>query len=162
MYNIKTGRILKPVRTIYGYYQIGIRQAGKLKVYRLHRQIAKAFVENTLNKPHVNHKDGDKQNNAASNLEWVTPKENSEHSVRTGLHPTAASLPHGKLTPEVTSTARDRILAGELIQDVCKSLGVAKVSLYRAFSKLYGKQPLTIKEARKRGGDHSAHHQTLG
>ena len=33
----------------------------------------------------VNHKDGDPENNDASNLEWVTQKENVQHSVATGL-----------------------------------------------------------------------------
>lgn len=46
----------------------------------LHRLVAEHFVPNPDGKPNVNHKDGDKHNNAADNLEWVTHQENVDHS----------------------------------------------------------------------------------
>ena len=42
-------------------------------------------LPNTENKAHVNHKDGDKLNNALANLEWATEQENSQHAVDIGL-----------------------------------------------------------------------------
>jgi len=53
--------------------------------YSLHRLVAFAFLENPLNKPVVNHIDGNKINNAVSNLEWCTFSENSFHSHKTEL-----------------------------------------------------------------------------
>jgi hypothetical protein len=46
----------------------------------VHRLIAETFIPNLENKPYVNHIDGNKLNNCAINLEWVTQNENMLHS----------------------------------------------------------------------------------
>ena len=60
----------------------------KLKLEKnqfIHRLLAQAFISNPLTKPHVNHIDGNKQNNRLVNLEWSTCKENAQHAVDLGL-----------------------------------------------------------------------------
>lgn len=58
---------------------------GNLVTIRVHRAVAQAFVPNSDRKPEVNHIDGNKANNHADNLEWVTPKENMDHAWTHGL-----------------------------------------------------------------------------
>ena len=69
------------------YQEIELNDSGKRKTFRVHRLVASAFIDNPSNKPEVNHIDGNKGNNKAENLEWVTAEENNKHADRTGLQP---------------------------------------------------------------------------
>ena len=53
----------------------------KVKVSKVHRLVAYAFLEKPFGKDHVNHIDGDIYNNHVDNLEWCTPTENNTHSM---------------------------------------------------------------------------------
>lgn len=75
-----------------GYFQVKLFKDGVRKYYIVHRLVAKTFVPNPDNKPEVNHIDGNKQNNHASNLEWVTSRENQLHAFQLGLQ----KAPRGK------------------------------------------------------------------
>ena len=68
-----------------GYMSISLQLDGKTRVKSVHRLIAEAFVPNPDNKPVVNHINGIKTDNRASNLEWVTHSENDLHAYKTGL-----------------------------------------------------------------------------
>lgn len=67
------------------YLFVYLNKNHKSKYHAVHRLVAQAFIPNLENKPQVNHIDGNKTNNAVSNLEWVTQSENMLHAYRIGL-----------------------------------------------------------------------------
>ena len=79
--NKKTGRILAEFVGKDGY----LRTKCDDKTRTIHRVIALAFVPTVAGKDFVNHKDGNKQNNSAENLEWCTREENMKHAYSHGL-----------------------------------------------------------------------------
>ena len=75
-------RILKAGTNKQGYLQVHLYREGKRKSCRIHRLVADAFLENPNNLPEVNHKDEDKENNKAENLEWCSHSYNSSYNDR--------------------------------------------------------------------------------
>lgn len=121
--NKHTGNVVKPQKNGKGYLRVSI--GGKLQF--VHRLVATAYVQNPENKPCVNHKDGDKTNNCAENLEWVTNHENSIHASESGLLKKEQRHPFAKLTRQQVSfiKAHDEISSGEL----AKLFGVTRSTI---------------------------------
>lgn len=82
--NDVTNRILRQA-TQQGYKFVTLQTLIGTKRSRVHRLVANAFIENPLKKPYVNHINGIRSNNEVSNLEWVTPSENTKHAWEEGL-----------------------------------------------------------------------------
>ena len=85
-----------------GYACVTLRERGRDKRRFVHRIVAITFLDNPESKPEVNHIDGNKQNNALENLEWVTNAENEEHALLNGLnHPRKAVIGTHRKTNDV-------------------------------------------------------------
>jgi len=80
-------RLLKPWKTPNGYYMIQLCDGKRRRCTGLSRIVAEAYVKNYEPKKltQINHKDGNKENNAFFNLEWCTPSQNIYHAHYMGL-----------------------------------------------------------------------------
>lgn len=80
------GGILNPVTDECGYLRVGLHKNNKRKMYRVHRLVAQAFIENPENKPTIEHWDENKTNNHVSNLCWATKAEQMQTVPCKGYH----------------------------------------------------------------------------
>jgi hypothetical protein len=80
--NALTGKVLSGGKNSRGYLTVSLYDGStpkRPKSFLVHRLVAEAFLgESGLQ---INHKDGNKTNNEISNLEFVTAKENTRHSI---------------------------------------------------------------------------------
>lgn len=83
--NLRDGRILKQQLDSKGYHRVRVTLERKRMSFKVHREVAKAFIPNPDNLPQVNHKDGNKDNNCLENLEWISNTDNAHHAMDTGL-----------------------------------------------------------------------------
>ena len=79
------GSYIKMLSIKLGYNYVSVSLNNKCKHYRICRLVAIHFIPNPDNKPHVNHKNGNKQDDSIENLEWSTASENMYHAYKQGL-----------------------------------------------------------------------------
>ena len=123
-----TGRaeLMKPFDNGRGYLQVKLRKNGEYKTCYVHRLIAETFLENSENKPYINHKiEGDEGktmnmvifntdgsvNKEKTTIEWVTPKENNDYATRNER--VSKTLTNGKTSKRVLQLS----LSGDLIKE---------------------------------------------
>jgi len=110
-----------------GYAYVKLSKNGTTETRLLHRIVAMAFINNRYMKEEVNHIDGDKTNNSACNLEWVTRDENMRHAHNTGLM--AYNLTGGGKLIEVYDSKRNAISFYETIGECANATGINSQTL---------------------------------
>jgi hypothetical protein len=130
------GQPMKLVFNKKGYPEVRFRKEGT-HTRLVHRLVANAFVPNHDNKLQVNHIDGNKLNNRANNLEWVTNSENQLHAYRLGLQPSRAGENNSKakITDKNVTLLKQLYNSGKSIIEVSK---IMNVSLASARQIIYG------------------------
>lgn len=125
--NRYTGREIALTIGQTGYWQFATRVKGRkseAKLHKVHRLVIAAFVGPQPSSKHVvNHKDGDKLNNDAANLEWVTYAENTQHAMRLGLMlpPKGELNGYAKLTDETVRAIRREYVPAHPVRG-CRAL----------------------------------------
>ncbi len=105
IFSSKSGKLkrLRPKKLPRGYLFFDSFQDGKAETVYIHRAVAEAFLPNPSGYTEINHKDGCKENNHVSNLEWCSPQQNMTHAKVNGLTPRGEKNGKSKLTrSEVT------------------------------------------------------------
>ena len=99
-----------------GYYRINLTKNGKQSHFLLHRLLALHFISNLDNLPCVNHKDGNKLNNAINNLEWCTYSENEKHAYDLGLKIPPLGINQGSKSGNSKLTEPDILLIFDMLK----------------------------------------------
>lgn len=136
IFSKRTNKVLKIHVNKQGYCTVSTRiggRTGKAVCFKIHRLVALLFLDNSENKPEVNHKDGNKQNNHHENLEWVTSSENMQHAYDNGLANARSGETNtqSKLTDEQANVIRTRRANGEKCVDLAKEYGVHHMQISR-------------------------------
>jgi DNA-binding transcriptional regulator YiaG len=113
-----TTHVLVPARRRDGYFFVTLAVDRKHFHKTLHSMVAAAFIGPRPKGYHVNHKDGDKTNNRADNLEYVTPSGNARHAL-------TVLKKAKKLTPNEVKEIRDAVANGTPRKQVAEQFGVS-------------------------------------
>ena len=123
-----TGKILSQTLSTNGYLKVRLSKDGEAKTCYVHKIVSGTFLDENPNKPYVNHKNGIKTDNNANNLEYVTPLENSNHAIESGLSDNSGERNgRSKLTASDIPNIRRDLASGEYSQDeIAEKYGVKK------------------------------------
>lgn len=143
----RVGYVLRPRLTRKGYQRICLTVDGERHHCFVHVLVAEAFVGPRDGKQ-VNHINGDKSDNAVSNLEYTTGDGNIRHALESDLYPAGERAKAAKL--RAADVIRWRALPsmswGEMVAEA-QRLGVAPLTVYRARTGATWNRKFSLREA---------------
>lgn len=143
------GKELNISETNRGYKVINITNTRKHTCtrYKLHRLVAVCFVDGkTRDKKYVNHIDGDKSNNNANNLEWVTDAENKRHAAKNELYCQGSRHPEAKFTEEEIQEIRNQYNNGISQAELRKKYHVSNATMFNIVHNISWKSVKEVSE----------------
>ena len=124
-------KILKPYKDARGYLKVDIRHGHNRKGMFVHRLVALTFLENPNNLPEVNHKDENKENNCADNLEFCDTKYNCNYGTRN-------KRKAENCMKQVCSLDKHGIITYyDSVKDAGRLLGISSTAISKALSDNY-------------------------
>lgn len=127
------GRLKKPSQIRSGYFTVGFTRRGITKTVYVHQVVAEAFIGPCPEGMQINHIDGDKANNRAENLEYVTPRENLKHAkdeLGMPIWQTGEKHPLSKLTEKQVLEIRSKYPKGNItLRELAEKHGVSTATI---------------------------------
>lgn len=127
-YHWRPGRYLKGRPLPRGYLRVYLHADGKAIDSLVHRLVARAFIGESDKA--INHIDGNKENNAATNLEYCTNKENTAHAIKIGTYPLGERNYNSKLDRWKVQLIREAHRMGVPCKDVARKWGICEGNVY--------------------------------
>lgn len=120
----RNGREISQRSNNRGYNIVTLSTNGIVNTRYVHRLVCEAFYGPCPTGRECAHLNGDRQDNRADNLQWVTKQENESHKETHGTRLHGELAPNAKLTAAIVNEARNRVRNGERMDAVALSYGI--------------------------------------
>lgn len=129
----KEQKALRKTKT--GYMITDLKENGSKKTAYVHRLVAQAFIPNPNNKPQINHKDENKDNNFVSNLEWCTIEYNNQYGNHINNIRKTQAEKVGKKVAQIDVKTNKIINIFDTLSEASKFVGAKKQAINWAIQK---------------------------
>lgn len=136
IHNGTKSRIIKQSKSKKGYLRIIVYKNKKRFNFQSHRIVAQIFIPNTLFLLEINHKKGNKTDNRACAIEWITHEDNIIHAVKHSLIQKGEKCHKAKLTEKQVLEIRDSNLSAKQLSE---KYNVSKTTIWSTKRKEYWK-----------------------